>query len=58
MQVEAMLRAHDKGASALSGPSSVTAPQLRTGMRLGAYEIVGELRTGGMGGVYRAFYRI
>ena len=53
-QIEAMLRVHDEGASALNVSSMATRAALKAGARLGAHQILGALGAGGMGEVYRA----
>jgi hypothetical protein len=50
-ELEAMLRTHDEGASALNGSSRGTPSALKVGTRVGAYDIVGTLGAGGMGEV-------
>jgi serine/threonine-protein kinase len=47
-QIEAMLRAHDEGASALNVSGISASSVLTPGSRLGAYEILGTLGAGGM----------
>jgi serine/threonine-protein kinase len=53
-QLEAMLRAHDEGASALPSSTGAVPAALAPGTRLGAYQILGSLGAGGMSEVYRA----
>jgi eukaryotic-like serine/threonine-protein kinase len=52
-EVEALLRAHERTASALEVPQT-SHTQLKAGMRLGSYEVLSELGAGSMGEVYRA----
>jgi eukaryotic-like serine/threonine-protein kinase len=52
-EVEALLRAHERTASALELPLTVQT-QLKAGSRLGSYEVLSELGAGSMGEVYRA----
>ena len=52
-EVEALLRAHERTASALEVPLPSQA-RLKAGMRLGSYEVLSELGAGSMGEVYRA----
>jgi serine/threonine protein kinase len=52
-EVEALLRAHERTASALEMPPTFQT-QLKAGMRLGSYEVASELGAGSMGEVYRA----
>src|SRR5262245_52883159 len=53
LEVEALLRAHERTASALEVPPTLQT-QLRAGMRLGSYEVLSQLGAGSMGEVYRA----
>jgi eukaryotic-like serine/threonine-protein kinase len=52
-EVEALLRAHERTASALETPVTLQ-PQLKAGIRLGSYEVLSALGAGSMGEVYRA----
>jgi len=52
-EVEALLRAHERTASALETPPTLQT-RLKAGMRLGSYEVLSELGAGSMGEVYRA----
>jgi serine/threonine-protein kinase len=53
-EVEALLRAHDEGASDLEVPPVPPLEPLKGGDRVGTYEVLTELGAGGMGKVYRA----
>jgi eukaryotic-like serine/threonine-protein kinase len=53
-ELEALLRAHDQGAGELEVPPVSPQEGLKTGDRLGPYEVLTELGAGGMGKVYRA----
>jgi len=53
VEVEALLRAHERTASALETPLTLRT-QLKAGMRLGSYEVLSALGAGSMGEVYRA----
>jgi serine/threonine protein kinase/Tol biopolymer transport system component len=52
-EVEALLRAHERTASALEVPLTSQA-RLKASTRLGSYEVLSELGAGSMGEVYRA----
>ena len=54
-EVESLLAAHVEADRFLEkSPTNLEAPRLKRGTRLGAFEIVGLIGTGGMGEVYRA----
>jgi serine/threonine protein kinase/Tol biopolymer transport system component len=52
-EVEALVRAHERTASALEMPLTPQT-QLKAGMRLGSYEVLSQIGAGSMGEVYRA----
>ena len=53
-EVESLIAAHEQGNSSFLEPSPVASKVLKSGTRLGWYEIVGPIGSGGMGEVYRA----
>jgi non-specific serine/threonine protein kinase/serine/threonine-protein kinase len=56
-EVEALLTAHDRASSFLESPPQVVAdeePKRWIGRRIGVYEIIGEIGSGGMGKVFLA----
>src|SRR5215831_6458778 len=53
-EVESLIAAHPQGDSSFLEPATVQSDVLKTGTRLGSYEIVAPIGSGGMGEVYRA----
>jgi eukaryotic-like serine/threonine-protein kinase len=53
-EVESLIAAHEQGNSSFLEPSAARPQALKSGTKLGCYEIVAPIGSGGMGEVYRA----
>ena len=53
-EVESLIAAHDKGDSSFLEQSAVASEEMKSGTKLGLYEIVAQIGAGGMGEVYQA----